>query len=259
MLIICNGAPKGGSTWINKIISSLGAYHRIPSEFQDPEWANPSIDKKKIDEILSSPVIARGSYLCKQHWSGEETFRSLINHPHIRVINIIRDLRDVLVSRYFHDMRVGDLEEGTSIDTYYFEHRGKPRVAKYIDYQNFWHMDQSKPQPFLAIYERLHVDFENQVAEMFDAIGIEYTPETIGRVKDLASFDKAPVTGEGQFHRKGIVGDWRNHLSPEILEDLDKLIEEKNYNALTERVGLDRWVNMADHTSPVADTQPSEG
>ncbi|MEO1585118.1 MAG: sulfotransferase domain-containing protein [Planctomycetota bacterium] len=239
MLLIFNGAPKGGSTWLLQIVTALDVHDRIPEAYQQAGWANSSLDPERVDAFLGEVDLSGGQYFCKQHWWGEAWHRALLGREDVRVLNIIRDLRDVVVSRYFHDMRLGALEQGVPIDAYYWKHRGRARAEKYIECQLFWHGDAGAEQPWLASYERLHADFAGEVRGLFEHIGLAHLgDEAIARAREATDLKNRPSeTGEGKFFRKGIVGDWRNHLSDEIVEDLDGLIAETGYASLLERVG----------------------
>lgn len=234
MLVILNGAPKGGSTWLVQIIFASQLFKKIPSQYQNQNWHNSSIDPDKLDMFFSEIDYRRNNYYCKQHWRGKQKYKNLLKDRNIKMVNIIRDIRDVLVSRYFHELREGRISKKMNIGQYYWSGKGKNQVKKYIEYQTFWH--ESNPQPFLCSYERLHKDFLSQIRELFSYLGfMNIKDSTIEKIQQETSLKKKD-TGQGKFLRKGIVGDWRNYLSEKILKDLESLTKETGYLQLKEKM-----------------------
>ncbi len=237
MLVILNGAPKGGSTWLVQIVNGMKIFEKIPQKFQDANWVNPSIALDKLEDMLNSCNFKSNQFYCKQHWYGELKLKKLLNNPHIRMANIIRDIRDVLVSRYFHDLRIGQTTEH-HIDRYYWD-KGRYNMKEYMDYHIFWHDgENSQVQPFLCSYERLHYDLNSQVSELVDYLEIASVVKDndIDRIQEATSFCKKKSTGEGQFFRKGIVGDWQNHLSDSVVDDLKSLAVDTGYLKVKKRM-----------------------
>ncbi|MEM6612105.1 MAG: sulfotransferase domain-containing protein [Cyanobacteria bacterium P01_C01_bin.72] len=233
MLIVLNGAPKGGSTWLVLIVQAMNLFERIPTEYQDEKWVNSSIAQDKLDLFLNECIYQDESYFCKQHWtnSGEIKAADLLADSNIRMVNIIRDIRDVLVSRYFHDLRL-NLTQEDDIAKYYWS-MGKKNMIKYMEYHNSWHAPGVEQQPFLCSYERLHRNFMGQMTELvaYLELGEKITAEEIKQIKGSTSIDKRKDKGKGKFFRKGIVGDWQNHLSAEIVADMKKTAIEMDYLA----------------------------
>ncbi|MGB3534811.1 MAG: sulfotransferase domain-containing protein [Microcoleaceae cyanobacterium] len=230
MLVVLNGAPKGGSTWLVQIVNAMKVFDKIPQEFQDPKWSNPSIAIEKLNEILNSCDLKSNQFYCKQHWYGEQQFKELLKNPQLKMVNIIRDIRDVLVSRYFHDIRIGQTAEN-DIDQYYWN-KGRTNMKQYMDYHIFWHdQDTCEVQPFLCSYERLHDDFNSQVSELVNYLELAsiIKDNDMNRIREDTSFSEKKLTGEGQFFRKGIVGDWQNHLSDAVVDDLKSLAVDTGY------------------------------
>ena len=66
-------------------------------------------------------------------------------------------------------------------------------------------------------------------------LGVEVTEDQVSIVEDHVSFGSMKtnpsvnrtVSGKDYFMRKGEVGDWRNHFTPEEAEFVDKMAEEK--------------------------------
>ena len=120
VLIVANGAFKCGSSWQLDIIRQLVPSERIPGEFQDPEWINPSIDPDRLAAFLSKKYHVERDFVSKNHIRCSPRARLLLDDPHVLVCTLTRDLRDVLVSAYHHDRRVGRTEI-EDIEEYYWK------------------------------------------------------------------------------------------------------------------------------------------
>ena len=91
-------------------------------------------------------------------------------------------------------------------------------------------------------YEDMKKDLTLAVTQIATFMGYSLTDDAIKNIVDATTFDKMknnPVasrklTFDAEFHkdgsssfiRKGIVGDWKNHLSEEQSAKIDALVEE---------------------------------
>jgi sulfotransferase family protein len=69
-------------------------------------------------------------------------------------------------------------------------------------------------------YEDLARDTEGILAGLFEFLGVEVDPSVLAHCRTEASFAKRTGRNPGEenrqsFFRKGMAGDWRNHLSDE--------------------------------------------
>ncbi len=228
MLVVCNGSMKSGSTWIVDIIKAHGMWNKIPDEYRNEKWTNASIDQDKYESFLEHCDYENHHFYCKQHWSTQDKYLQLLDDRNIKVINIYRDLRDVLVSRYFHDLRLRITNSQNVID-YFKNGKGDIKLKEYIDFHVFWHANETIAQPHICNYENLQIKFENEVRKLFKFLGVEISDAEVSRLKNVTAFSKRKSTGEGKFFRKGIIGDWKNHLTDEISHEIYNMALENNY------------------------------
>jgi len=138
-------------------------------------------------------------------------------YPKARFVHIVRDPRDAAVSSWFH----GDpLRFGSSIEahTEAFLKKNWP-----VNVRSALQSAQSlNPDRFCEVrYEDLLTDPDAELARMFAFCNVDDSPETINACKKACSFlalSNGRSNGEeqrGHFFRKGIAGDWKNHLDPE--------------------------------------------
>lgn len=219
MLIVCNGAFKSGSTWLFNIAHDLSGGMPPPVEYLNPAWLNPSIDPAKLNALLA---ILKDSdrFVVKNHFNTRDQRDALLSHPDVRVLNITRDLRDMIVSAYYHVRRVEHYEGDFA--RYYWE-TGRSTMLNVQRYHRLW--NTGSPQVYTASYERLHSDFSGQVREIAAFLGVPATDVQIAGLRSETSLDALRArygedNANDKFFRKGVVGDWQNHLTPDIEADI---------------------------------------
>jgi Sulfotransferase family len=128
--------------------------------------------------------------------------------PEARIVHVLRDVRDVLVSRRAA-IRAG-WWPGDRV--------GGP-LALRTARQWAWVLDRvDAARARLPVhevrYERLHADPAGEIAATFAFCGIPIDDGLVEEVVAANAFERHPVRGEGAFRRGGRVGDWRERLSP---------------------------------------------
>jgi hypothetical protein len=219
VFIVSNGAFKSGSTWLWRIAKLLVSPRGIPVRFRDSNQMHQSVHPGRFESFLTDVNVSNWTYLSKNHVSDPKARAVLLEHPRVRVLNITRDIRDVLVSAYFHDRREG--RAGGEISEYWKE-LGRTRIRNVLEHHRTWNSGHS--QVFVASYESLQISFEAQVLALGAFLDVgEVDVEEIAAATDFAKLRKGK--NDDAFHRKGIVGDWRNHLSAEIVAELQVLVD----------------------------------
>jgi hypothetical protein len=181
-----------------------------------------------LAEFLAEEDFHAHDFLTKNHLSNPSHKSLLLAHEDVFVLDVVRDLRDVVVSAYY-DSRNRDGYEG-SFEDYYWE-SGRELAAAVSTYHELWKPDGVR---ILRVsYERLKSDFGDEVSRVATFFGIELSPE---RLRDLqtqtsidslkARYEKEELYRDNKFFRKGIVGDWQNHFSPPMIRDIARI--EKN-------------------------------
>lgn len=98
------------------------------------------------------------------------------------------------------------------------------------------------PNVLLLCYEDMKKDLPSAVAQIATFVGYSLTDDVIAKIAEETTFDKmkdnpaaskkmtfdATFNKDGSctFLRKGVVGDWKNHLSEEQSAKIDALVEE---------------------------------
>jgi len=141
--------------------------------------------------------------------------------PNAKFILVVRDGRDCAVSGWFDNLRVGGdgvLKAFGSIDVYAREIAGvwADTVEKSREFATR-HPNRAR----LVRYEDLVADTAAVLADLCRLLTVDARDSVVARCRDAAAFVKLSggrSPGEenrNTFFRKGVPGDWRNHLSAE--------------------------------------------
>lgn len=183
-------------------------------------------------------------------------------HPEARVIHIIRDGRDAVVSAAHHTWNFGKLDKSPEIlrkrtaylaDPASFRSSGESmfsewQIQKLAEDWNSRVGSATRNGPKLlgdnyveVRYEALVDRPENELERLVKFLEAESRPKVIQRCVESTSFEKLSKGRErgredpASFFRKGVVGDWRN-----VFTDDDLTIFERSAGELLTELGYDR-------------------
>ena len=222
MLILANGAFKSGSTWLYFAVGRLTGFPPPPDEFRNPRWLTPSIDPEKLADALARLDYHVDDYMAKTHFWKPEQRDLILSYDDVYVLNIKRDMRDVVVSAYYHECRNSGYKE--SFQHFYWQ-RGKEVAQRVADYHEVWSLGSSRVHT--SSFEHMIEHGADELCRIAGFLGLHPTDEVI---EDILAFlqidhirramgqehDKIP------FFRKGVAGDWKNHFTAEITEDFEE-------------------------------------
>jgi hypothetical protein len=140
--------------------------------------------------------------------------------PRAKFIGIARDPRDVLTSAwyFFRKPRPGDDNREAMTE---FVHGALPSLAEGA--RTMLAFGKQHPGAYrMVTYERLRQDPEPAVADLFRFLGLPASADIVRDCLQRTSFvgatggRPAGIAQDGAFLRKGVVGDWRSTLTPEL-------------------------------------------
>ncbi len=227
--------PKCGRTWLRMLLSRALENH----------YGAPDIDYLGGDflggNVPGAPRI-RVSHDDDPHW---KTVRGLDRRKRRyrgkKVVLLVRDPRDVVVSMYFERSRRERAYEGT-LSQFLHERRGS--LDTILAYYNVWAGARGIPSDLLVVrYEDLRRDTEAELLRLLSFLGIEgVSPETLQEATHFASFENmrkmesSGTAGSGRLRprdpkdpesfktRRGKVGGFVDYLSPDEIEDVERRI-----------------------------------
>ena len=225
-LILSNGNFKSGSTWVTAIIHEIYNYRNIdfPNGFQNPKHAN-WINRFSIENFLNNEKSnTRNVWVSKSHIFQKEIIDEImINQDNIKVINIDRDIKDVLVSHYHHLINAkkirGDFKS-------YFYKWGKYKAKQILDYRLAW-----KDYSCLKLrYEDLLEKNDEIVKEIAKYLDVELSNDQFLKIQKETNIENLRenlsnknLNEEKWFFRKGKKGDWENYFDKDMILKINSI------------------------------------
>lgn len=251
------GAPKSGTTWLQRILDAhpevccSGEGHfitrvsapiaatvtdynrRLKWEAEQVYEGKPyygPVTQAEFDDMMRNFILTRLKARAGPgvRWVGDKTpnyTRDLdMLHqlfPAAKIIHIVRDPRDVAVSRMGHNRRAGRTEAFTPGAE---EHRLTVESGVRLWVEAVTAVDAfAAKHPGLVHevhYGDLHDDPMATVGRLFDFLGAATEPGLIDQVVAATSFEALAGRKRGEedpssFLRKGVVGDWKARLDPQ--------------------------------------------
>ncbi|XP_057682214.1 sulfotransferase 1C1-like [Corythoichthys intestinalis] len=160
-----------------------------------------------------------------------------------KAIYVARNAKDTLVSYYyFHHMNKAIPEPGPWEDFVHKFMHGELLWGSWYDHvKGFWEEREKKNILFL-FYEDMHENPRREVERIMNYLDLSLSDEVLNRVVKQTSFKNMkenPMVNYTfvpkeifdqstyKFMRKGVVGDWENHFTPEQSAEFDDDYEKK--------------------------------
>lgn len=176
-----------------------------------------------------------------QYKRPKELEKSKTVYKQNKVVFLIRDPRDVIVSLYFQKTRRVHQYTGPLSEFLYLE---QGSFDSLLHFYNIWAKNRNVPKDFLLIrYEDIHADPQGELRGVLNFIGLQEIPDDIiHEAVQYASFENMrQIETENRFNskslragnesdyesyktRKGIVGGFRGYLKEDEIAYLDKKI-----------------------------------
>ncbi len=221
-LVLVSEFPKSGGSWLGQMLSTA---LNIPF----PRNQSPNFEK----------CLMHGHYLNSSRFK--------------KVICVMRDGRDVMVSAYFHFLFEHDRNptyfvnqwrrrlnfddfddvEGNLpafINFMFTSYKVLGRVVTWADFVNSYTDSQNS---LIIKYEDLLLDPISELSKSIEFLGYnERDKELLKKIADEFSFknmsNRNPgVENKSSFLRKGIAGDWKNYFTDESIEVFDKFAKSE--------------------------------
>ncbi|KAK3035954.1 hypothetical protein RJ639_031377 [Escallonia herrerae] len=252
--ILLTTTPKSGTTWLKALMFALINRKHSPITKDHPLIANNPHDLVRyleLDLYVNHQVPDLASFTSPRLFSTHLPFVSLPKSVHqsaCKLVYLCRDPKDTFVSLWHFTRKLrAQNPEIISFEAAFHNYcKGVNPFGPFWDHiLGYWNESLRNPEKLLFLqYEdmkkqpRLHL---RRLAE-FIRCPISAQEETEGVVDEIlgfCSFDNLrnlKVNKDGRvstgvensaFFRRGEVGDWKNHLTAEMGDRLDKIIEEK--------------------------------
>ncbi|KAK6921145.1 Sulfotransferase domain [Dillenia turbinata] len=253
-IFICS-VPKSGTTWLKAVafaivtrekysdLSSHPLLSTMPHECI-PFLEVDVVGKEHTNQTAEVPLLAT-------HIPYHSLPKSIISGG-CKIVYIYRDPKDAFVSLWHFTSKLTpkdathiSLEEALELFC-----KGVSYYGPYWDHVlSFWKARKEAPQRMLFLaYEEMRKDPLPCVKNLADFMGQPFSVEEENegvpqKIVDLCSFENLSdldVNKKGKhrpenaagienraFFRKGMIGDWQSHLTPDMAERLDQITREK--------------------------------
>jgi hypothetical protein len=234
--VLVNGSPKTGTTWMLKMVESLPGYHTV-GNFDG--------------EISRYRDVQPGEVVHGHDWYTPELAEILAGSD-VRAILMVRDPRDQLVSRVFHILRVTshawhqDLKSLSLDDALLLliegrDDQGLPGMRTMIELTQSWLVGAA--DVVCIRYEELLAETDREFRRVLKHLRISAPDSLVQSIVSRNQFErmtngrkfwkqgrKQGQADPNSHFRKGITGDWKNHLKAIHVQKFkevagDKLIE----------------------------------
>uniref|UniRef100_A0A8C9XCR7 Sulfotransferase n=1 Tax=Sander lucioperca TaxID=283035 RepID=A0A8C9XCR7_SANLU len=214
--------PKCGFNWtagvLRKIIAEATGM-KIESKMpQLIELYGPDV-VKVLDETPSPRLL--GTHLLP------DNIPKSFNAKKTKTLVIFRNPKDTLVSSYYFYDKLPLHPSVQSWESFYSNFLSGDIVwGSYFDHALAWEKRMDDPNVMIVTYEELKQDLSEGVRQISTFFGFSLTEAQVQQIAEGSTFSAMKekyanmVTGNNLF-RKGEVGDWKNHFTPEQSQEMD--------------------------------------
>lgn len=216
--VILAAFPRSGSTWTRHLLCNVISLNELDGRDVEPmlDRTMPALGANDLFRPWPHHTMPR---VVKTHHRYTRLFRSIPS------VGLIRDPRDVMVSRYhlLVDKR-GESSESFARFVRDPQHGLEGWFRHYASWRDRWR---------LALrYEDMLADPQGEFGRLLEAIGATWTESGLREAIDRSSFTslqraekerKPSADGHGLFFRSGSAGQWREYFDAADLDYHDAL------------------------------------
>lgn len=242
--------PKSGTTWLGFMLANV-----INAAQEELNLRNAW----DIVPDINGSYFGDGNLDRYEHLSDPRFF--LVHSPYDpalkRVVYIMRDPRDVMVS-YYHYKRATVPNWNLPLSNFLLQRQQWP--CSWEDHVRGWLEHQRNGQFIVVRYEEMHRDATSVLQRVLGHSGASFLSSDIDRALAMSKFERMRALEETfgvegtkyageRFVRKGQIGAWRNELGP-----ADQNILQAVYGDLAREFGFETLVS---EPSPLVEVHES--
>ncbi|CAN2389456.1 Sulfotransferase domain [Pristimantis euphronides] len=232
--------PKSGTTWMQEILTLVYSQGDSAIATSVPNWLRaPWLEHQYFKDTLKD---GEGPRFITTHLQSDIVAPAL-QKSKAKVIYIVRNPKDVAVSYYyFHKMAkfMPDFESFPEFLEDFLE--GKVHYGSWFNHVKGWYNQRKNLDMLIISYEDMYKDLRRSIKKVCGFLECPMYSKELTKVEHHCKFaimSKNVMVNytlvpqeildhkQSKFMRKGVVGDWKNHLTDEQNEAFDKVYKEK--------------------------------
>ncbi|KAL3971642.1 NLR family CARD domain-containing protein 3 [Sarotherodon galilaeus] len=222
--------PKCGFNWMVGVMRKvIAAATGVKSESKIPplmEFYGPE-NLKKVDEAPSPRFL--GTHL------HPDNIPASFYEKKTKILVVFRNPKDTMVSFYHFSNSNPALPSAKSWDTFYSQFMsGEVAWGSYFDHALGWEKKMDDPNVMVVTYEEMKQDLSESIRKVSSFYGFSLTDAQVQQIADASTFKamkESSASSHGNmgnvFFRKGEVGDWKNHFTPEQSREMDEVFNKR--------------------------------
>ena len=219
--------PRSGNTWTRFLVCNLLDTNN-PVSFAELE--------SRIPEIYFVPDRRLRRFPRPRVIKSHECFDP--RYP--KIIYIVRDPRDVLISYYEYQLKRRVLSDDCSLEEFlpkFMESAIEPKIGSWRDHVASWIGTRRGQKNFLLLrYEEMLENTQAEATKIAAFLGLDSSPDRIARAVELSSAERMRKLEKEQakqwsatrktrqdkpFVRKAVSGDWKTRLSEKCVASIE--------------------------------------
>src|SRR5580698_5278409 len=219
--------PRSGNTWTRFLVCNL-INPDDPVNFAQLESRIPEI-YDVTDRTLRAFPRPR---VIKSHECFDPRYK--------RIIYIVRDPRDVLISYYEFQLKRRVISDDCSLEEFlprFMESAIEPKMGSWRDHVVSWVATRAGNENFLLLrYEEMLANTQQEATKIASFLGLDTSPERVARAVELSSADRMRKLEKEQagqwratkktrqdkpFVGKATSGDWKSRLSEQCVAQIE--------------------------------------